>query len=107
MWGGIHPPMDDAPSRLIGKHVGINAFHFAETLVFPQWAQEYGGNGFLPSDACYGDFNGDGAVGSGDLILLLTAYGLGWAGPYDMNNSNVVDTQDLLEFLARFNEICP
>jgi hypothetical protein len=60
----------------------------------------------LPDDACYGDFNGDGAVGSGDLILLLTAYGLGWTGPYDMDNSATVDTMDLLEFLARFNETC-
>jgi hypothetical protein len=106
MWGGIHPPMDDAPGRLIGKHVGINAFHYAETIVFPQWAEEFGGTGFLPDDACYGDFNGDGAVGSGDLILLLTAYGLGWTGPYDMDNSATVDTMDLLEFLARFNETC-
>ena len=40
------------------------------------------------------------------MILLLTAYGLGWTGPYDMDNSATVDTMDLLEFLARFNETC-
>ncbi|MGB1384634.1 MAG: hypothetical protein ACPG66_07910 [Flavobacteriales bacterium] len=107
MWGGIHPPMDDAPGRLIGKHVGRNAFHYAETIVFPQWAMEFGGDGFLPSDECLGDFNGDGTCGSGDLILFLTAYGFGWTGPYDMDNSAVVDTQDLLVFLTRFNETCP
>jgi len=107
MWGGIHPPMDDAPGRLIGKHVGRNAFHYAETIVFPQWAMEFGGDGFLPYDECEGDFNGDGVCGSGDLILFLTAYGLGWAGPYDMDDSATVDTQDLLVFLTRFNEVCP
>ena len=107
MWGGIHPPMDDAPGRLIGKHVGRNAFHYAETIVFPQWAMEFGGDGFLPSGECLGDFNGDGVCGSGDLILFLTAYGLGWTGPYDMDDSATVDTQDLLVFLTRFNEVCP
>ena len=54
---------------------------------------------------CYCDFWDD--VESGDLILFLTAYGFGWTGPYDMDNSAVVDTQDLLVFLTRFNETCP
>ena len=30
IWGGIHPPIDDMPGRLIGKKVGVNAFHLAE-----------------------------------------------------------------------------
>ena len=30
IWGGIHPPCDDIPGRLIGKKVGIEAFHHAE-----------------------------------------------------------------------------
>ncbi|MBN1351575.1 T9SS type A sorting domain-containing protein [candidate division KSB1 bacterium] len=30
IWGGIHPPGDDMPGRLIGEKVGINAFHHAE-----------------------------------------------------------------------------
>ena len=47
MWGGIHPPIDDAPGRRIGKHVGRHAFHYAETIVFPQWAEEFGGTGFF------------------------------------------------------------
>ena len=79
MWGGIHPLT--TPRTPDWKHVGRNAFHYAETIVFPQWAQELGGDGFLPSDVCSGDFNGDGTRGSGDLILFLTAFGLGWTGP--------------------------
>ena len=30
IWGGIHPPVDDIPGRLIGKKVGIAAFEHAE-----------------------------------------------------------------------------
>lgn len=30
IWGGIHPPIDDIPGRILGKKVGINAFHMAE-----------------------------------------------------------------------------
>jgi hypothetical protein len=30
IWGGIHPPVDDIPGRLIGLEVGVDAFHFAE-----------------------------------------------------------------------------
>ena len=106
MWGGIHPPIDDAPGRRMGVNIGRNAFHYAETIVYPQWAQLFGGEGFLPSDACEGDFNGDGYCGSSDLLLLLTVYGLNWAGPYDMDNSNVVDVYDFLIFLERYNSTC-
>ena len=106
MWGGIHPPIDDAPGRRMGVNIGRNAFHYAETIVYPEWAQLFGGEGFLPSDACEGDFNGDGYCGSSDLLLLLTVYGLNWAGPYDMDNSNVVDVYDFLIFLERYNSTC-
>ena len=30
IWGGIHPPADDVPGRLIGEKVGIEAFNLAE-----------------------------------------------------------------------------
>jgi hypothetical protein len=30
IWGGIHPPIDDIPGRLLGRKVGINAFALAE-----------------------------------------------------------------------------
>ncbi|MFT6865228.1 MAG: hypothetical protein ACJA08_000045 [Cyclobacteriaceae bacterium] len=31
IWGGIHPPADDIPGRLIGKQIGQEAFEFALT----------------------------------------------------------------------------
>ncbi len=30
IWGGIHPPADDMPGRVIGEKVGIDAFRLAE-----------------------------------------------------------------------------
>ena len=30
IWGGIHPPVDDIPGRLIGEKIGIDAFALAE-----------------------------------------------------------------------------
>ena len=30
-------------------------------------------------------------------------FGQNWAGPYDMDNTNVVDVNDLLLFLVRFH----
>ena len=32
IWGGIHPPFDDIPGRVIGERVGIDAFRKAERL---------------------------------------------------------------------------
>ena len=31
IWGGIHPPADDIPGRIIGEQIGIQAFELAET----------------------------------------------------------------------------
>ncbi len=31
IWGGIHPPADDIPGRIIGERVGIDAFELAES----------------------------------------------------------------------------
>ena len=107
MWGGIHPPIDDAPGRRIGKQVGINAFHYAETIVFPQWAEEFGGEGFLPDGDCPGDFNGNGLIDVRDFMLFLTAYDKAWTGPYDLNQDAEVNNADLLEVLSLFDSNCP
>ena len=107
MWGGIHPPIDDAPGRRIGKQVGINAFHYAETIVFPQWAEEFGGEGFLPDGDCPGDFNGNGLIDVWDFMLFLTAYDKAWTGPYDLNQDAEVNNADLLEVLSLFDSDCP
>lgn len=32
LWGGIHPPIDDIPGRMIGEQVGIYAFDLADSI---------------------------------------------------------------------------
>ena len=106
IWGGIHPPVDDAPGRKVGEVVGVHAFNYAETIVFPDWAMEFGGDGFLPSGACDGDFDGDEHVGSADFLLFLSAYGLGWTGPYDLNENAEIGASDLLIMLTVYGDDC-
>jgi hypothetical protein len=36
IWGGIHPPIDDIPGRIIGAKIGVEAFHFAERYFLGQ-----------------------------------------------------------------------
>lgn len=31
IWGGIHPPADDIPGRIIGEQIGTSAFALAES----------------------------------------------------------------------------
>ena len=35
IWGGIHPPADDIPGRLIGEQVGIDAYNYAVPYFYP------------------------------------------------------------------------
>ena len=30
IWGGIHPPVDDLPGRIIGEKIGINAYNYGK-----------------------------------------------------------------------------
>jgi hypothetical protein len=64
------------------------------------------GDGFLPSTDCAGDFNGDGMRALDDLLLLLGAYGNAWTGPYDLDNSGLVGSTDVLDFLTLFSSFC-
>lgn len=45
IWGGIHPPADDIPGRLIGIEVGIDAFSFAEKVFENQFVLSSGSGG--------------------------------------------------------------
>jgi hypothetical protein len=48
IWGGIHPPADDIPGRLIGMEVGVDAFHKAESYFFADADMD----GYLSNQDC-------------------------------------------------------
>ncbi len=48
IWGGIHPPFDDIPGRLIGAEVGIDAFYKARTYFYVDQDQD----GFFSYEDC-------------------------------------------------------
>ena len=40
IWGGIHPPADDIPGRLIGIEIGVDAINLAETYFYQDADQD-------------------------------------------------------------------
>jgi len=67
--------------------------------------------GFWPGIGgfCFGDLNGDGAIGIADLAQLLGSYGeTGGVSYYDgdLDGDGDVDLADLAELLGRYGETC-
>ena len=56
-------------------------------------------------DACPADLDGDGLVGVGDLLVVLSNWGAA-GGPADISGDGTVDVQDLLTLLASWGG-CP
>ncbi len=54
IWGGIHPPVDDVPGRLIGIDLGLAAFDLARDLFY----KDEDGDGFYSYEDC-DDTRGD------------------------------------------------
>lgn len=86
IWGGIHPPFDDIPSRVIGNKTGPAAFAYAQQL----WG----------SRLCTGDITQDGSVDGVDLAVLLGQWGS--TGSADINGDGLVDGTDLGSLLGGF-----
>ncbi|WP_158857582.1 DUF6851 domain-containing protein [Lunatibacter salilacus] len=60
IWGGIHPPQDDLPARLIGETVGAEAFNFGvryfEDVILGTNDDEWGQSvSFFPNPVVKGD----------------------------------------------------
>lgn len=49
IWGGIHPPADDIPGRVLGAKVGTNAFEKAKKYFF---SSDFDADGYGPSVDC-------------------------------------------------------
>lgn len=66
-------------------------------------------NGVIESDEslpCSGDFNFDGVINIGDLLLLLADIGCTGDCIADINDNNAVNTSDLTSFLSVYGSNC-
>jgi hypothetical protein len=115
IFGGIHPPQDDFPARWVGRSVGIDAFHCAETYMDPLAAPGFCGGEL--AGVCPGDLNADGVRNLPDLLWLLAVYGAtppppypaaypGVGGTADLTGDGLVATADLLALLALWATPC-
>jgi hypothetical protein len=93
IYGGIHPPQDDIPGRLMGLQIGPDAWDHALTY-------------FLGTAVCPGDLDGDGMVNGADLATLLANWNASLSIA-DLNGDGIVDGADLASMLALWNTTCP
>ncbi len=97
IWGGIHPPADDFPGRLLG----IEIAGLTMTKV-----SEYFAGLDIPA-SCPLDFDGDGLVGSTDLLEVLSDFGSSGSDLVaDIDGDGTVGVNDILEILAGYGDSC-
>ncbi|MDE0889480.1 MAG: hypothetical protein OSA40_08475 [Phycisphaerales bacterium] len=94
IWGGIHPPCDDIPGRLMGSIIGPQAWflatdHFGETV-----------------SSCREDLDGNGTVGGGDVGIMLADWGCLGDCKADLNEDGLVNGADLGLLIAAWNSDC-
>lgn len=93
IWGGIHPPADDIPGRLIGLEIGPQAWNHAVAY-------------FGTTASCPADLSGDGIVNGEDLGILLGDWGCTGPCEADLNDDGIVNGSDLGLFIAAFGNSC-
>ena len=59
-----------------------------------------------PGEECSGDIDGDGSVGTNDLLAVIAAWGACNGCPADINGDGWVDTDDILAIIAAWGS-CP
>ncbi len=97
IWGGIHPPCDDVPGRIMGIAIGQEAFLKAESF-FTDSDNDGTCDNYDPP--CLADANFDGQRNVADLNIFLADFGctgLGCVGDFDKNGTTGVS--DLVNFL--------
>lgn len=80
---------------------------YAQNFIVRFRGFEDGGSDKVPATTyCPCDYNFDGVVDSGDLGIVLAAWGQGPGSPYDANGDGIVDGGDLGLFLLCWRQ-CP
>lgn len=79
----------DAEARIQGVAPDLGAYESAEE-----------------TETCLGDFNGDGTINTGDLLIFLMEFGCTSGCSVDMNGDDLVNVDDLLEFLIVYGGDC-
>ena len=68
-------------------------------------------NGTVEGDEiapCLGDFNNNGQIEIGDLLVLLANFGCTGGGcEADLNSDGSTNTSDAIIFLTLFGDLCP
>lgn len=94
IWGGIHPPADDIPGRLMGLVIGPDAFYEAERY-------------FNGQKSCPADFTADANVTPDDVTAYISTFLSGdltadLAAPFRQLNFF-----DVAEYLNQYLDGCP
>lgn len=90
IWGGIHPPADDLPGRVMGEALAPDVWAKAVAL-------------FGPSSPCPADLNSDGLVNGGDLGILLIDWLCTEECVADIDGDGAVNGADLGLLLSAWN----
>jgi hypothetical protein len=94
IWGGIHPPADDTPGRLMGEIMGPDAFYFAKRYC----------EGRI---SCPADTNGDREIDIDDIVAVVLQFGQSGDGlDGDTNFDGTIDVDDIVDVVLAFGA-CP
>ena len=94
IWGGIHPPADDLPGRIMGYDIAFDAFQHS--------VQIFNGN----SD-CLADMNGDTVLDLADLTAFIMAFTSQGFVADIADPIGTYDLSDLTLFIQSFIAGCP
>ena len=74
-----------------------------------QWFSDVAGPGecvFSEAGPCTEDVDGDGVVGTSDVMLMLSEFGCASGCNLDLDADGVVGISDILAVLSRFGDTC-
>ncbi len=94
IWGGIHPPADDLPGRIMGVEAGVDAYWLARLY-------------FDGRVTCPADYDANGAVNLDDLDLWVTGFLSADMYIADCDGNGILNFDDIDCFVAAFLGGCP